>query len=83
MTQLDRDEFERLVADQQELVRLVNDLEYRLYLLGDPQDDRVAGCRDTAVALITRLREVLFRWDQSVMPQLEPPSLHREGQRWT
>jgi len=82
MTPLTRDEFDRLVDDQSGLTRLLNELEYRLYLLGEPTDDRVSGCRDAAGALITRLRDTLFHWDQSILPRLDPTAGRQEGGAW-
>jgi hypothetical protein len=71
-TPLTRGEFDRLVGDQDALVRSVNDLELSLYQLGDPADECVAGCRNAAADVIARLRDLLFRWDQSVLPLVEP-----------
>lgn len=72
MRPLSREEFDRLVAGQCGLVRSANDLEYRLYLLGEPQDERVADLRQAAGDLVTRLRDVLLLWDQAVLPRVEP-----------
>jgi hypothetical protein len=69
---IDRCDFERLVADHSRLVKLINDLEYHLYALGERQaDDPVAGCQCAAGALISALRDFLFRYDQLLLPTLE------------
>ncbi len=69
---LRRPDFERILADHQELVRLANELEYQLYRLGEaPASERVTECQRAGGALIGLLREVLFRHDQLVLPALE------------
>lgn len=67
-----RADFDSLVADHERLVGLINDLEYRLYALGErPDDAPLTACQQAAGALIAALREVLFRHDQQVLPLLE------------
>jgi hypothetical protein len=69
---LTRSEFDALVEEQQGLISLVNDLEYRLYCLGDtftPQS--VNECRQAAGTLVGALRSFLYRQDQQVLPLLE------------
>ncbi len=69
---LTRDEFDGMLAEHQQLIDLVNDLELRLYQLGEsPPDDRVAQCQQVAGTLIGALRNMLFRQDQTVLPLLE------------
>jgi hypothetical protein len=52
----------------------MNDLELHLYRLGEVQDERVAACQQSAGALIGLLRDLLFRYDQEVLPILEEVS---------
>ena len=67
-----RAEFESLVSGEQEVVRLVNRLEYALYLLGERADpDRVTECQQAAGALIGTLRPFLFQLDQRIFPLLD------------
>lgn len=67
-----RADFEELLAQHQELVRLANELEYRLYCLGEPTAaGPVSDCQQAAGALIGQLRTVLFRHDQQVLPVLD------------
>ena len=69
---LTRDDFERLLADQQQLIELTNQLEYQMYRLGElPPDERVTECQQTGGTLIGLLRSVLFRNDQQVFPLLD------------
>jgi hypothetical protein len=69
---LSRAEFDQLLTEHSRLIELANELEYRLYLLGEhPSDSPIAQCQQAAGALIGSLRNVLFRHDQSVLPMLE------------
>jgi hypothetical protein len=69
---LQRRDFDQLVAEHQQLIRLANELEFQLYQMGDaPGPEQVAECRQTAGDLISLLRHVLFRHDQQVLPLLE------------
>jgi hypothetical protein len=69
---LSRDDFERLLADQQQLIELANRLEYQLYRLGElPPDERVTDCQQAGGTLIGVLRGVLFRNDQHIFPLLD------------
>lgn len=70
-----REDFERLLADHQELIRLANDAEYHLYQLGEvAAGQRVAECQHAVGALVGLLRNVLFRHDQQVLPLLDHAS---------
>jgi hypothetical protein len=67
-----REDFERLLADQQQLIELMNQLEYQMYRLGElPPDERVTECQQAGGMLIGLLRSVLFRNDQQIFPLLE------------
>ena len=67
-----RADFEGLLAQHQELIRLANELEYHLYRLGErTEPGPVSDCQQAAGALIGLLRNVLFRHDQQVLPVLE------------
>ena len=69
---LPRDEFDSLLVEYRQLVRMVNELEYHLYNLGEVgADPRVAECRQAAGALVGALRNHLFRYDQQVLPLVE------------
>jgi hypothetical protein len=69
---LNRAEFDQLLTEHSRLIELANELEYRLYLLGEHScDSPIAQCQQAAGALIGSLRNVLFRHDQSVLPMLE------------
>jgi hypothetical protein len=69
---LQRRDFDQLVAEHQQLIRLANELEFQLYQMGDaPGPEQVAECRQAAGDLIRLLRHVLFRHDQQVLPLLE------------
>jgi hypothetical protein len=71
-TKLSRADFEQLVAEHEEIIRLANQLEYQLYRLGAAQDgDRVSECQQAGGALIGHLRGMLFRYDQQILPILE------------
>lgn len=67
--------FDEILDEHTELVRLTNELELRLYELGEqlPSDQQpVENCRQAASALISRLRSTLFRFDQQIYPLLDP-----------
>jgi len=69
---LSRSEFEQLLAEHQQLIRLTNELEYHLYQIGaGATPARIAECQQAAGALISQLRGALFRQDQRVLPILE------------
>ena len=69
---LTRADFERLVAEHEEVIRLANELEYQLYRLGTAQDtEHVTECQQAGGALLGRLRGLLFRHDQQILPFLE------------
>lgn len=65
-------EWQRLLADHQQLIHLANDLEFHLYQLGGvPAPEHITACQQAAGTLIGKLRETLFRHDQQVFPILE------------
>jgi len=65
-------DFEHLLAEHRQLIRLANDLEFHLYQMGEaPGPEQVNECRKAAGTLIGLLRQVLFRHDQQVLPLLE------------
>jgi hypothetical protein len=67
-----RADFEQFVAEHQEVIRLVNALEFQLYRLGEIHgDDRVTECQQAGGSLIGALRSLLFRHDQQVLPLLD------------
>jgi hypothetical protein len=67
-----REDFEQIVAEHGHLVRLMNELEYRLYALNElPPSEPVTACQQAAGALLGALRSFLFRQDQQVLPFLE------------
>ena len=69
---LRRPEFEQLLAEHGQLIRLTNELEYHLYQIGaEPTPERIAECQQAAGALISQLRSALFQHDQRVLPILE------------
>jgi hypothetical protein len=69
---LTRMEFDALLEEQQSLIGLVNDLEYRLYCLGETfTPESVNECRQAAGTLVGALRSFLYRQDQQVLPLLE------------
>jgi hypothetical protein len=73
-----RTAFEQLLGAHQQLIDLANDLEHQLYRLGEqPGDSPAAACQQAAGALLGRLRDVLFRHDQQVLPLLD--ALSGEG----
>ncbi len=64
-----RSDFDQLLTQHQELIRLANDLEYQTYRLGEQAEPGpVSDCQQAAGALIGLLRTVLFRHDQQVLP---------------
>ena len=71
-TTLSRADFEQLVEEHRQLIRLANELEYQLYRLGAAFTPEAAtGCQHAAGELIGMLRQALFRHDQQVLPLLE------------
>jgi hypothetical protein len=67
-----RQEFEQLVDEHRQLIRLANELEFQLYRLGEAATpDHVSACQQVAGNLIGLLRTSLFRHDQEVLPLLE------------
>jgi hypothetical protein len=69
---LARADFEQALVEHQQLIDLVNELEYRLYQLGEvPSHEPVAACQQAAGALIGSPRAFLFRHDQQVLPVLD------------
>jgi len=67
-----REQFDLLLKDQLEVVESINQLEYRLYQMGEaPPESPAAECQVAAGVLIGQLRKLLFRWDQEVLPALE------------
>jgi hypothetical protein len=70
---LTRDDFDHLVEELSALAAAANALELELYRLGEIGDEpRVAACRHAASELIGQLRHCLFRWDQAILPLVEP-----------
>jgi hypothetical protein len=73
-----RAEFEQILEEQRGLVELANELEYRLYLLGQgPADAPAVACQQAGGALLGALRDFLFRQDQQVLPVLDELSAGR------
>ncbi len=67
-----RQDFDEVLREHQELVDLANELELRVYLLGEAAPGSpVVACQKAAGALIGALRTHLFRQDQQVLPVLE------------
>jgi len=65
-------DFEQLVAEHEEVIRLANELEYHLHRLWAVHDsERVTECQQAGGALIGHLRGLLFRYDQQILPILE------------
>jgi hypothetical protein len=65
-------DFEQLLAEHRQLIRLANDLEFHMYQMGEaPGPEQVNECRKAAGTLIGLLRQVLFRHDQQILPLLE------------
>jgi hemerythrin-like domain-containing protein len=69
--QFSRDKLDHLLSEHRRLIHLINDLEYRLYQIGEPAEPAVRECQQAASALIGCLRDLLFRHDQEVFPALE------------
>jgi hypothetical protein len=68
---MSRAEFDELVGGHEQLVGAMNELEFQLYQLGQANGGHVADCRQAAGRLIGLLRDLLFRYDQRVLPLLE------------
>ena len=67
-----RQDFELLLDEHRELIRLTNELEFQLYRLGEAATpEQVNECQQTAGNLVGLLRANLFRHDQEVLPVLE------------
>lgn len=67
-----RADFERLLVDYRGVIELANDLEYRVYELGQvPPSDAVTSCQQAAGALIGSLRSFLFQLDMHGFPALD------------
>jgi hypothetical protein len=66
-----RADFEALLAEQERLVELCNELEYRLYQLGQDAGEPATACQQAGGALVGALRDHLFRQDQQVLPVLD------------
>jgi hypothetical protein len=67
-----RADFDQLLAQQQQLIELSNELEYRLYRMGEaPPDSPAQACQQAGGALLGVLRTFLFRQDQQVLPVLD------------
>jgi hypothetical protein len=67
-----RTDFEQLLAEHAQTIRLANDLEYHLYRIGaEPAPEHVTACQQAGGALIRHLRTLLFRHDQQVLPLLD------------
>jgi hypothetical protein len=84
LPRFDRADFDRLVADHREAIRLVNELEFQLYRLSELADgDRVAPFQRAGGQLIGLLRNLLFRHDQQPCAAMKagdaPNPLPRSG----
>ena len=67
-----RQDFELLLDEHRQLIRLTNELELQLYRLGEAATpEHVSQCQQTAGSLIGMLRTNLFRQDQEILPILE------------
>ena len=67
-----RQDFEQLVDEHRQLIRLTNELEFQLYRLGEAgTPEHVSACQQAAGNLIGKLRISLVRHDQEVFPVLE------------
>lgn len=69
--------FAEVLRDHANLIRLVNDLEFSLYEIGDNESETVdrklvTPCQLAAGELIRNLRTMLFRLDQQVYPLVDP-----------
>ena len=72
ITEYSRSQFENLLADHQEIIELINALELKLYNLGDsPEQTPIRECQQAGGLLISQLRNLLFLWDQEVLPLLD------------
>lgn len=72
ISEFDRNQFEQLLADHQQLIELINALELKLYSLGEASEKSpIQECQQAGGLLISRLRSLLFRWDQEVLPLLD------------
>jgi hypothetical protein len=70
-----RADFDQLLAQQERLIGLTNELEYRLHCVAEvPPVEEIQACQQAAGMLISALREFLFRQDQKVLPVLEAMS---------
>ena len=68
----DRRQFELLLDDHQKMIDLINALELKLYSLGEaPEHSPIQECQQAGGLLISQLRNLLFRWDQEVLPLLD------------
>lgn len=71
-TEYDRSQFEHLLDDHQQMIDLINALELKLYSLGEaPDHSPIQECQQAGGLLISQLRNLLFRWDQEVLPLLD------------
>lgn len=69
--------FAELLERQRDLIHLSNGLENQLYLLGElPASEQITDCQQAASALLGRLRETLFFYDQQIIPFLESACDH-------
>ena len=67
-----REDFELLIDEHRQLIRLANELECQLYRLGEATTaDHVSECQQAAGRLLGLLRTHLFRHDQQVLPLVE------------
>jgi hypothetical protein len=67
-----RADFDSLIVEHEEVIRLANELEYQLYRLGAAHNSEVVTeCQQAGGALIGHLRGLLFRHDQQILPIVE------------
>ncbi len=67
-----RDDFEHLLGEHLGLIELANDVEYRLHALaGGSTEENLQALQQAAGALVSALRDHLFRHDQVVLPLVE------------
>lgn len=67
-----REDFERLLQEHEQLITLTNELEYGLHALaGRPNEETLRTLQQSAGALVSALRGYLFRLDQQVLPLVE------------
>ena len=72
ITEYDRSQFDNLIDDHQKMIDLINALELKLYSLGEaPDHSPIQECQQAGGLLISQLRNLLFRWDQEVLPLLD------------